>query len=151
MTVMIVDDEPMMRQLLARLLGDIGFGNVIAVEDGAEGLKRLETTHDLDLVVCDLEMPIINGFEFVSMLRTSRSVINPRVPVIIVTGHSEEKNVHEVVRLGIHGFLVKPVSRLALEKRVVQALKAGTIDPKNLTVRKHDHGAVEVWDFNKKK
>ncbi|MCW8834989.1 MAG: response regulator [Rhodospirillales bacterium] len=134
--VLVIDDEPMMRKLLGGLLHDIGFTNVYEAEDGAEALKRLETSSDIDVVLCDLEMPIIGGLEFVGMLRSSKAALNPQVPVLIVTGHGLQKNVRDAVNLGIHGFLVKPVSRKALEDRIVRALKSSAIDPDVLTRKK---------------
>ncbi|MHA1598436.1 MAG: response regulator [Alphaproteobacteria bacterium] len=152
MTVLVVEDENMMRQLLARVLHDIGFGKVLLVEDGAEGLQRLETTPEgIDLIILDLEMPIISGLEFLQMLRSSNTIPNRQMPVIVVSGHSEEKNLHEAVKLGVHGFLVKPLSRSALEQRIEHAFKSTTIDPTVLSRIRTTTSDVQVLDFNKKK
>ncbi len=71
---------------------------------------------------------------------------------MIVTGHSEQGKIHEAVRLGIHGFLVKPVSHTNLENQIVRALKRSAIDPTKLAPKKRGIGVgeVEVLDFNKK-
>ncbi|TCS62524.1 response regulator [Varunaivibrio sulfuroxidans] len=133
LTALVIDDEYFMRRLLSALLHDIGFSSVVTTEDGAEGLNRIEsTTHAIDVVICDLEMPLVNGFEFIAMLRASREADNPNIPVVIVTGHSEERHVHDAVKLGIHGFLVKPISHATLERRVRQALQSEPIDPEQL-------------------
>lgn len=136
LTALVIDDEYFMRRLLGTLLHDIGFPTVVTSEDGAEGLNRIESaTHPIDIVICDLEMPLVNGFEFISMLRASREAANPNIPVVIVTGHSEERHVHDAVNLGIHGFLVKPISRATLERRVRQALQSEAISPEQLNVK----------------
>ncbi len=151
LTVLIVDDESMMRVLLKGLLHQIGFEKILEAEDGGDALRRLEESQQIDIVICDLEMPLIGGLELVGMLRGSKAVFNPNVPVIIVTGHSEQGNVHEAVRLGIHGFLVKPVSHTKLEAQIVRALRRPTIKPASFAVKKRGVSDVEVLDFNKKK
>jgi len=151
MTALVVDDEPMMRVLLKGLLQEIGFGKIMEAEDGAAALALLDDSHHIDIVICDLEMPIIGGLEFVGMLRKSDTLYDSRVPVIIVTGHSEQSNIQEAVRLGIHGFLVKPFSRTNLQNQIVRALDRPAIDLKKLAPKKRDFTEVEVLDFNQKK
>ena len=150
---LVVDDEPMMRALMKGLLQDIGVGRVLEAPDGAEALKYLDGAQniDIDFVICDLEMPIIDGLEFVSMLRNSKTARNSKVPVVIVTGHSEQGNVKRAVDLGIHGFLVKPVSRTGLENQIIRALSHQAIDPSKMARKKQTVASVEVMDFNKKK
>lgn len=127
---LVVEDVPSMRQLLVHLLREIGFKDVITCEDGADALNRVEhSPYAIDVVICDLEMPIISGLEFIQMLRRNSRKDIRDIPIVVVTGHSEEKNLHQAVRLGVHGFLVKPVSRKALEARVRHALKNAPIDP----------------------
>lgn len=119
-----------MRQLIVHLLHEIGFRNIIPCEDGAEALKIIEsTTTGIDVIVCDLEMPIIGGIEFIQMLRNNKNNLHAQTPIIVVTGHSEQGNIRQAVALGIHAFLVKPLSRKALEERVHHALTHGPIDP----------------------
>jgi len=149
MAVLVVDDEPMMRQLIGRLLHDIGFGTIDAVEDGAEAMKRLEvSSSQYSVVLCDLEMPIISGLEFLQMPRSSKTVSNPNVPVVVVTGYGEEKNVWDAVKYGIHGFLIKPISRKAVEGRIEYALSRPTIELEALKRKPVRHAEVPVMDFN---
>lgn len=124
LNALVIEDVSSMRQLLAQLLKQIGFGTVTACEDGADALKRLESAAiPIDIIVCDLEMPIISGVEFIQMLRKHQSKDLATIPLVVVTGHSEEKTLHKAVQSGIHGFLVKPVSRKALESSITRALK----------------------------
>lgn len=127
---LVIEDVPSMRQLIVLLLKEIGFRDVLSSEDGADGLNKVEhAPHPVDIIICDLEMPIISGLEFIQMLRRSSTTSVKDTPVIVVTGYSEERNLYQAVQAGVHGFLVKPVSRTALEKRVRQALKNPPIDP----------------------
>jgi len=127
---LVVEDVPSMRQLVVQLLKEIGFRDVLTSEDGADALNKVEhAPYPVDIIICDLEMPIISGLEFIQMLRHNENTSIRDTPLIVVTGYSEEKNLYQAVRLGVHGFLVKPVSRKALENRVRHALTNGTIDP----------------------
>lgn len=130
LNALVVEDVAAMRELLSELLRDLGFEDVVRCEDGAVALRTLEdTVHPIDIIVCDLEMPMINGIEFIQMLRKSPNRTINSIPIVIVTGHSERKNLLQAVRAGVHGFLVKPVSLAALEKRIHRALKGAPIDP----------------------
>ena len=85
-SVLVVEDVPSMRQLLVRLLQEIGFSPVLHSEDGAEAMGRIENaTQPIDLVVCDLEMPIINGIEFIQMVRRHADPGVAKLPVIVVS------------------------------------------------------------------
>jgi len=130
LTVLLVDDEPFMRQLVERLLYDMGILNIIMACDGADAVEKLSASGEqIDLMILDLEMPNMNGFQVVQQVRKGVSDINPELPIIILTGHGQLDAVKAAVKLGVHGYLVKPMSRAALEKRIKIALSSGTIDP----------------------
>ena len=130
LTILVIDDEAFVRNLLVRLLREIGVGVVVTAGDGSEGLTKV--SKGTDLVICDLEMPQMDGFEFVRTLRSSSTIPRPDVPVLIVTGHSEEETVRGAIGLGINGYLVKPVSKQALEARISAAITLPMIDPAKL-------------------
>lgn len=137
LTVMVVDDELFIRNLIARMLRDLGIGEVLMANDGADALIKLESESGrLDLVVCDLEMPGMDGFAFVRTLRGLADKLLAGLPVLILTGHAEQENVEMAIRLGIHGFIAKPVSLKVLESRIVKALKEPAIDPARLGLAK---------------
>ncbi len=128
--LLVVDDEPFMRKLVERMLLDIGVGIVSQAENGKDALKKLKSHPSLaDLIVCDLEMPEMNGFEFVERLRQFSDAKLATLPVLILTGYSDQSHLEQAVRLKIHGFLAKPVSRAALESRVIKAITSPAIDP----------------------
>ena len=131
--VLIVDDEPFMRKLIIRVLYELEIERVAEAGDGAEALEKVkDAMNALDLIICDLEMPNMDGFEFVKRLREMTGFPNADIPVLIVTGHSDPESVKSAVEAGIHGYLVKPISKQALEKRIVAALTSPEIDPKML-------------------
>ena len=133
LSVLVIDDEDFMRKLIVRVLNDIGVANVYTAGNGAEGLGSVQALgNQIDVIICDLEMPTMNGFEFVERLRGSTEQERARIPVIILTGHSDEDHVSGAVKLGINGFLVKPVARQALEDRLSSAIMSPPIDPTRL-------------------
>ena len=131
--ILVIDDELFMRQLTHRVLDEIGIYQVTAAEDGFDALTKFSTTRkNFDLVICDLEMPNMDGIEFVSRLRHNSKLPNSNVPVLIVTGLSGEDSVLSAIESGIHGYLVKPISKLALENRITAAMTSPPIDPQRL-------------------
>lgn len=128
--ILVIDDEKFMRNMLVRLLENLGFQDITEAANGIEGLRIvLEMGHDLSLVICDLDMPSMNGFEFVRLLRALPESSRPGVPVLIVSGHSQEDNVRAIADLGINGFLVKPVTAEELSERVPNAVLSPPIKP----------------------
>lgn len=133
MRVLVIDDEDFIRRLIARVLYQLGIKQVVEARDGAEALVLIKQPKTIvDVIICDLEMPKMDGIEFVRQLRSDENVTVSRTPILILTGHSVEKNIEEVVELGIHGFLAKPVSTGVLEERLISAMSSPPIDPKVL-------------------
>lgn len=129
--ILVIEDEAFMRRLIMRVLYELGAKHTYEAENGAEGFTQVKTlAGKLDLVIVDIEMPVINGLRFIEGLRKGiASKESKDVPVIILTGHSDEENIQKAVQLGIQGFLVKPISSSALEKRIHSAIGAATINP----------------------
>ena len=128
--VLVIDDETFTRQILERTLNELEIGSVTLAIDGLDGLTIFSNArNNFDLVICDLKMPMMDGFEFVRRLREKKYLPNANVPILIVTGHSDEDSIQSAVKAGIHGYLVKPVSKKQLEKRIVSVLTSPQIDP----------------------
>jgi two-component system, chemotaxis family, chemotaxis protein CheY len=119
--VLIVDDEYYTRKVIRTLLALVGITNVHDAVDGESGLEAIATLAP-DIVLLDWEMPGIDGAEFTRRVRSPNSFPYPNVPIIMLTGHGERSRVLEAVRLGVHEFLLKPVSSKALLSRIVSVL-----------------------------
>ena len=134
--VLVIDDETFTRQIIDRLLYELGIDNVTMASDGLDAMTKFSMTiENFDLVICDLKMPNMDGFEFVKLLREKTQLPSKNVPVLIVTGYSGEDIVQKSVQSGIHGYLVKPVTKTQLEKRIVMALTSPGIDPEILKLQ----------------
>lgn len=131
--VLIVDDEFTTRKLVRTLLLGMGVTDVHDAADGASGLAAVGAL-DLDVVILDWQMAGMNGPDFVRRVRAPQSS-HPNVPIISLTGHGERSRVVEAMRLGVHEFLVKPVSGQALHERL-----ASTLHKPRMTARRGDLG-----------
>jgi PAS domain S-box-containing protein len=108
-TVLLVDDEEMVRDVGAELLKTLGF-SVITANDGIEALALYRSTPDISCVILDLTMPRMDGGQCFRELRQ----INPDVKVIIASGYSEHEVAQKFGGLGVAGFIQKPYSLAAL-------------------------------------
>lgn len=109
----IVDDNEHMRRLIRAILDSFGATRLFEAGNAEYGLQII-AEYSPDIVVTDLVMPGIDGFEFVRRARSCR----PDLPIIMVTGHAERRHVMQARDIGITEFLRKPVSALALLERV---------------------------------
>lgn len=123
-SVLIVEDSSYMRHILKTLLLGLGFahGNLHEAEDGVDAFRAFRH-FPVDVILSDWEMPILNGIEFVRMIRTSVDSPNFFVPIIMVSGHSETKRIVEARDAGVNEFVVKPVSAAVLYSRLVAVVE----------------------------
>jgi two-component system, chemotaxis family, chemotaxis protein CheY len=116
--VLIVEDEHYSRKVVRTLLTAIGVDKVFEAGDGASGLEAIQA-HNPDIVLLDWEMPGMDGADFMRRVRSPATFMYPGVQVIMLTGHGEKSRVLEAVNLGVHEFLLKPVSSTALLTRIL--------------------------------
>ncbi|HEY4405537.1 MAG TPA: response regulator [Xanthobacteraceae bacterium] len=119
--ILIVDDEFYLRKVIRTLLLSMGVTDVHDASDGVSGLLAIGAL-DPDVVLLDWQMDGMNGPEFVRRVRGPDRFSFPNVPIIMLTGHGEHSCVVEAIRLGVHEFLVKPVSAKALYERLASVL-----------------------------
>lgn len=124
--ILLVEDDDVTRTLVSRLLHDINVGAVWEASDGVHALDLLRQRGDqIDLVICDLEMPRMGGLDLLHALRTSGGAEVADLPLIVLTGHREADTVKRAIAYGISGYLVKPVTKSDLLKRLTFALQKG--------------------------
>ena len=101
--ILIVDDSAIARQEAIRALD--GFESLEA-RDGMEGAELIEQRADLDLVVCDVNMPRMNGLEMLARVRGREA--NSKLKVVVLTTEGQPEMIREAKKLGAAGWLVKP-------------------------------------------
>lgn len=118
-TILVVDDEEIVRKVLAEMLRDMGY-QVATCKDGVEALTYYrEHAADIDLAIIDMIMPFMGGYDCVKEMKK----INPAVRVVIATGYSLTSDTQKLVTRGIDGFIQKPFQESELSEVVKSALR----------------------------
>jgi two-component system, NarL family, nitrate/nitrite response regulator NarL len=101
--ILLVDDQPLFRRAIATLIGEQPEFTVVG--EAASGLEAIEQAHALspDLIVMDVEMPVMNGVEAVRILRDEL----PSIKIIVLTVSESEDYLLDAIRFGAHGYLLK--------------------------------------------
>jgi putative two-component system response regulator len=115
--VLIVDDERLIQQLLAKVLEDEGHSTAVA-GSVAEARGHLEAG-DFDLILCDVDMPGESGFELARSLRDHGS----DAAVVMMSGIEDPRLAAEAVGLGVHGYMLKPFQLDEARTKVADALR----------------------------
>lgn len=123
LTVMIVDDDAFSRKFVSRTLTDIGIGQVIAETDGAAALSTLAREDlTIHLLITDIEMPEVNGYELVRRIRFGVVPRYKDLPVLMLTGRATQENLRKARIHRINGLLVKSPNTADIERGVRSAL-----------------------------
>ena len=118
LAVLVVDDNQYTRKMIRNLLVNCGVKDVFEANDGIAALDAIRSIAP-DVVVLDWEMPLLSGAELVRIVRSPGVFPMPDIPIIMLSAHGERWRVVEAVRLGVHEYLVKPVSAKSIYDRLV--------------------------------
>ena len=119
--ILIVDDVPFLRSLVQSALKQLGCEKVLEAENGEDAIRKLED-ENVNLIICDIDMEPMNGFQLVKAIRGGLTSAPFDVPIVMLTGHAEQDYVQSAMKLHINGFIIKPVSPDSLSKRVELAV-----------------------------
>ncbi|MCI0575448.1 MAG: response regulator, partial [Chloroflexi bacterium] len=110
-SILLVDDEPSLRQTFTQILRQAGW-QVTTAADGPEGLRRLAGDH-FDLVFLDIRLPGMDGLELLGMINH----LYEDLPVVLLTAHASLQTALDAIRLGAVDYLLKPIKPAALIQR----------------------------------
>jgi two-component system chemotaxis response regulator CheY len=128
--VMIVDDEDNVRKVMRLSLAKAGY-DVVEAQHGGEGIEAIGSADNmlmLDVIICDIRMPKVNGLEAIAFFQQQY----PSVPIIVVTGYPDQKMATDLLSRGVFDYLVKPVEKEKLLQTVAAAME------KHLALRHDD-------------
>jgi two-component system, response regulator len=119
-SILIIEDNPDDGLLALRALKKLNFSNITLVETGPEALEHLygqgksPLTNTPDLILLDLNLPVIDGFSVLEKIRSDKAT--RKTPVIVLTSSGEESDIEKSYDLGANSYIQKPVDFLEFEK-----------------------------------
>jgi two-component system chemotaxis response regulator CheY len=123
--VLIVDDSSVMRKIVERALRQAGLDSLVVHEAGCgkDGLGVLRAKA-IDLILSDINMPSMDGLEFVRQLRAQD--LARGVPIVMITTESSEEHVKQAIQAGAHGYIRKPFTADQVKEKVLSLLNRGS-------------------------
>jgi two-component system, chemotaxis family, chemotaxis protein CheY len=122
--VLVVDDSLTIRQMVGAVLEADGFDTIEAM-DGRDALEKLSMYPDIALVMCDVNMPNMNGLDFVAHARE----LGSKVPFLMLTTEGQPDLMDRARRLGVAGWIVKPVKPGPLAAAVKSLIGTSVVPP----------------------
>jgi len=118
-TILLVDDSAMICHVVSQILKDSGY-KVLIAKNGREGVA-LAKKHNPNLVIMDVEMPVMNGIDATIQIKSEPQTA--QTPVIFFTSLSSEEDIARAKQAGCKGFLSKPICKATLKEEVERALQ----------------------------
>ena len=117
--ILIVDDSKTVRNLVAFIMKKEGL-KVTTAEDGLDGLEKLYSNPDIDLIISDINMPRMDGFTFIKNVREQETYRD--LPIIVLSTEGQEKDIQQGLNLGANLYMVKPAQPEKLVRNVKMLL-----------------------------
>ncbi len=122
-TCLVVEDSPMMRQLLVLALSRVRNLQVTEADDGVDGLRKL-AKEKFDIILTDINMPIMDGLKLVRRVRSDPT--HKDVPVIVITTEGSNEDRNRAFQLGANAYITKPIQAPQVIAKVRELLKIDT-------------------------
>jgi DNA-binding response OmpR family regulator len=126
--VLVVEDDADLREALC-VLFEMAGAKVLCVESVAEAMDGVYHSFDPDVVLTDYSMPDADGLDFIREFRKASSTRNVAVPILVLSGHSEDDWRAHVIEAGAADLLTKPFDSTLLITRIAAALASGRSGP----------------------
>jgi len=128
--LLIVDDEPNIRRVLSAVFAKAGY-EIFTAENGKKALDVISTEPSLDVMLCDLVMPDLNGVE---VLKSAKE-INPRLSVVMITAHGTIKTAVDAMKLGAFDYITKPFDMDEIKLIVKNAFERSRLLTENIQLK----------------
>ena len=119
---LIVEDSPMMRQLLVFAMSRVKNMAIVEADDGVDALKKLAATK-FDIIITDINMPIMDGLKLVKRVRSD--AVYKEVPIVIITTEGAEEDRQRALQLGANAYITKPIQAPQVISTVKELLNIG--------------------------
>jgi CheY-like chemotaxis protein len=121
LSVLVVDDNSNMRQILSAILKSFGVRDIFEADDGLQALRILNS-REVDIVFTDLMMQPVDGLAFVKWIRSSPASPCQYVPIVMMTGHATQRSLNEARMAGVTEFLAKPLTARGVLHRLNEVI-----------------------------
>lgn len=121
LSIAIADDNAFFRTVLRTILRGFGIRRILEADDGVKCLSVIDGQNP-DILFLDWEMPVMRGPDVMRRIR-SREAVNPYLPVVMMTSHTERRHVEYAAGLGIHEMLSKPISAKPVYQRLASMIQ----------------------------
>ena len=119
---LIVEDSPTMRQMIAFSLKRFHNAQIVEAVDGLDALRKLSGPEKFDLILTDINMPVMDGLKLVSLVRQNLSLRD--IPIIIITTEGAEEDRERGLALGANAYIAKPIQSSHLIRTISELLAA---------------------------
>ncbi len=133
MKIMIVDDSKMQQHLLVRLLQELGYQETIICNNIDEAKRKLATT-PVGLIFSDWHMPGGTGLDLLKCVKADPQ--KAKIPFIMITTEHEKQNILEALKQGMQNYILKPVDKETLKKKLYDLAEKHGIPPPNQSLAK---------------
>ncbi len=117
--IMIIDDSSTTRKVISNILRQIGHNNLLEAENGIDALAKL-AQNKVDLILCDWNMPNMNGLQFVKSLRKMKTYGN--IPILMVTTNAAKEEIIQALQAGASDYVAKPFTPQIIQQKIGKLL-----------------------------
>jgi len=118
-TILLVEDAAVMRNIEVKTLDTLGFKNIIEAENGETAIQKLRETERIDIVISDWNMPEKDGFELLKWIRSDEKY--RQMPFIMATGQGDKKQQQKAMDAGVSSYIAKPFDSVELKNKIDEA------------------------------
>ena len=104
---LVVEDSPTMRQLISFSLKRFKNAKIIEAVDGVDALKKLSGPEKIDLILTDINMPVMDGLKLISLIRGDEGL--KEIPIVVITTEGANEDRRRALELGANEYLCKPI------------------------------------------
>lgn len=135
-TVLVVDPDPPISNIIKHVLSNLGFGNIL-IESNAQAAAKTLTGKTIDFIITDFNDEMVDDeYTFIEFVRNSPESPNPYVPIILLTGHTEQQDIEMARDQGVTEIAAKPFTAKSLCDRIIRVIE----NPRSFIITKRYTG-----------
>ncbi len=124
MRILIVDDSHSMLRIVKKFFNNMGFHHIFEATNGIEALEMIQTENAFNLIVSDLNMPRMNGFELLKIVKEDHRTKN--IPFVMLTVEAIQRTMNKAIAMGVDSYIVKPVTQKIFMDEIFRVIQTGS-------------------------